>query len=206
MISTHTTIFLRLWGLAFLLALCSSQVRAGGRILEHQAALGAFNRLSHRATQTQQVASASQQQSTGLLQHPRISIIISSSSQAGSLAVASHTDRVQLLSSDASLFSRPATSTLKAHQMRKLHKARLLQSSQAARPRQQLQPILPEMLLARGYKGLAPAALRNWRQLADKLNTPGSNITIVTFGGSITGGVTCKLVGGGHLCGFQQHC
>uniref|UniRef100_A0A383WF64 SGNH hydrolase-type esterase domain-containing protein n=1 Tax=Tetradesmus obliquus TaxID=3088 RepID=A0A383WF64_TETOB len=67
-------------------------------------------------------------------------------------------------------------------------KARILQAA-AARPRQDVQqPSLPEFLLARGYKGLAPAVMRNWRRLADKLNTPGSNVTIVTFGGSITVG------------------
>ncbi|WIA34469.1 hypothetical protein OEZ86_012800 [Tetradesmus obliquus] len=30
--------------------------------------------------------------------------------------------------------------------------------------------------------------MRNWRRLADKLNTPGSNVTVVAFGGSITAG------------------
>uniref|UniRef100_A0A383WFL8 SGNH hydrolase-type esterase domain-containing protein n=1 Tax=Tetradesmus obliquus TaxID=3088 RepID=A0A383WFL8_TETOB len=59
---------------------------------------------------------------------------------------------------------------------------------QAANQQQRQQPSMPDVLLARGYKGLAPAVLRNWRRLADKLNTPGSNVTVVAFGGSITAG------------------
>jgi hypothetical protein len=39
---------------------------------------------------------------------------------------------------------------------------------------QALQPSLPEALLAKGFKGLAPAVLRNWRRLADKLGSPGA--------------------------------
>jgi hypothetical protein len=52
---------------------------------------------------------------------------------------------------------------------------------------QQLQPEILEVLQSKGFKGLAPQRLRNWHRLATKLNTPGANITIVTFGGSITG-------------------
>jgi hypothetical protein len=52
---------------------------------------------------------------------------------------------------------------------------------------QEQPPWLPESLLSRGFKGLAPAVLRNWRRLADKLGSPGSNVTVVMFGGSITG-------------------
>jgi hypothetical protein len=64
---------------------------------------------------------------------------------------------------------------------------------QALEQQRQQVPSLPEALLSRGYKGLAPAVLRNWRQLADKLNTPGSPLTVVTFGGSITGDLhTCS--------------
>ncbi|KAF6254129.1 hypothetical protein COO60DRAFT_1462864 [Scenedesmus sp. NREL 46B-D3] len=43
-------------------------------------------------------------------------------------------------------------------------------------------------LMALGYKGLDVASLRNWHLLARKLSTPGSTVTIVTFGGSLTAG------------------
>jgi hypothetical protein len=43
-------------------------------------------------------------------------------------------------------------------------------------------------VLALGHKGLEPETLRNWHLLARKLSTPGANVTIVAFGGSITAG------------------
>jgi hypothetical protein len=46
----------------------------------------------------------------------------------------------------------------------------------------------PRSVLARGYKGVEVDALRNWHLLARKLSTPGTNVTIVAFGGSITAG------------------
>jgi hypothetical protein len=67
---------------------------------------------------------------------------------------------------------------------------RTLQAWQRQQQQQQQQrvqvPRAPEWLLAKGFKGLAPPVLKNWRRFADKVNTPGSNITLVTFGGSIT--------------------
>jgi hypothetical protein len=44
----------------------------------------------------------------------------------------------------------------------------------------------PQSVLAAGHKGLDSAALRNWHLLARKLAAPGSNITLVAFGGSLT--------------------
>jgi hypothetical protein len=52
---------------------------------------------------------------------------------------------------------------------------------------QQVDPEILKVLQAKGFKGLAPARLRNWHRLAIKINTPGAIITVVTFGGSITG-------------------
>jgi hypothetical protein len=46
----------------------------------------------------------------------------------------------------------------------------------------------PQSVLALGHKGLDPAALRNWHVLARKLTTPGANVTIITFGESLTTG------------------
>jgi hypothetical protein len=43
-------------------------------------------------------------------------------------------------------------------------------------------------VLALGYKGLEADTLRNWHLLARKLATPGSKVTIVTFGASLTVG------------------
>jgi hypothetical protein len=83
-----------------------------------------------------------------------------------------------------------------AHVAKQLHSAswqpaaahsNILQAVRENSTLQEQLPRAPEALLSRGYKGLAPAVLRNWRQLADKLNTPWSNVTVVTFGGSITG-------------------
>lgn len=84
-----------------------------------------------------------------------------------------------------------------AHVAKQLHSAswqpaaahsNILQAVRENSTLQEQLPRAPEALLSRGYKGLAPAVLRNWRQLADKLNTPWSNVTVVTFGGSITAG------------------
>uniref|UniRef100_A0A383VXF2 SGNH hydrolase-type esterase domain-containing protein n=1 Tax=Tetradesmus obliquus TaxID=3088 RepID=A0A383VXF2_TETOB len=44
----------------------------------------------------------------------------------------------------------------------------------------------PRPVLALGYQGLEPDTLRNWHHLARTLATPGANVTIVTFGGSLT--------------------
>jgi hypothetical protein len=65
--------------------------------------------------------------------------------------------------------------------------SRMLQAQQ--QQQQQQLPRAPEWLLAKGFKSLAPSVLRNWCRFADKVNTPGSNVTLVTFGGSITGAV-----------------
>jgi hypothetical protein len=74
----------------------------------------------------------------------------------------------------------------------------LQQQQQVAAPTADLQQVLQAMLavpiatplsvLARGYKGVDPGALRNWHLLARKLGTPGANVTIVAFGGSLTAG------------------
>jgi hypothetical protein len=46
----------------------------------------------------------------------------------------------------------------------------------------------PHSVLALGYKGLEADTLRNWHLLARKLGTQTENITVVTFGGSLTAG------------------
>jgi hypothetical protein len=46
----------------------------------------------------------------------------------------------------------------------------------------------PRSVLALGYKGLEADTLRNWHMLARKLSTEGENVTIVTYGGSLTAG------------------
>jgi hypothetical protein len=46
----------------------------------------------------------------------------------------------------------------------------------------------PQSVLARGYNGLDAGSLRNWHLLARKLSTPGANVTVAVFGGSVTVG------------------
>jgi hypothetical protein len=48
--------------------------------------------------------------------------------------------------------------------------------------------VTPRSVLALGYKGLEADTLRNWHMLARKLSTEGENVTIVTYGGSLTAG------------------
>lgn len=50
----------------------------------------------------------------------------------------------------------------------------------------------PRSVLALGYKGLEADTLRNWHHLSRKLATPGSNVTVVSFGGSLTAGYIAK--------------
>uniref|UniRef100_A0A383WL49 SGNH hydrolase-type esterase domain-containing protein n=1 Tax=Tetradesmus obliquus TaxID=3088 RepID=A0A383WL49_TETOB len=50
----------------------------------------------------------------------------------------------------------------------------------------------PRSVLALGYKGLEADTLRNWHHLASKLATPGANVTVVSFGGSLTAGYIAK--------------
>jgi hypothetical protein len=52
----------------------------------------------------------------------------------------------------------------------------------------QAQLSTPENILALGYKPLASLALRNWRRLARRLSTPGTNITVAAFGSQVTMG------------------
>jgi hypothetical protein len=46
----------------------------------------------------------------------------------------------------------------------------------------------PAAILQLGHKGLEAHKLRNWHLLARKLSRPGADVTIVTFGGSLTAG------------------
>jgi hypothetical protein len=46
----------------------------------------------------------------------------------------------------------------------------------------------PAAILQLGYKGLEAHTLRNWHLLARKLSRTGADVTIVTFGGSLTAG------------------
>jgi hypothetical protein len=48
--------------------------------------------------------------------------------------------------------------------------------------------VTPHSVLAPGSKLLEAGSLRNWHLLARKLSTPGANVTIVVFGGSVTVG------------------
>jgi hypothetical protein len=50
----------------------------------------------------------------------------------------------------------------------------------------------PAAVLELGYKGLEAHTLRNWHLLASKISRLDSNVTIVTFGGSLTLGYLAR--------------
>jgi hypothetical protein len=49
----------------------------------------------------------------------------------------------------------------------------------------------PDWLLAEGIKGSLSSS-RNWARLAARLSSPGANITVAAFGGSVTAGYKLK--------------
>uniref|UniRef100_A0A383VWE2 SGNH hydrolase-type esterase domain-containing protein n=1 Tax=Tetradesmus obliquus TaxID=3088 RepID=A0A383VWE2_TETOB len=82
---------------------------------------------------------------------------------------------------------------LQAHRpARHLHQATpsadSLQLQQAQQRMMAVPFATPRSVLALGHKGLEADTLRNWHLLARKLATPGENVTVVAFGGSVTAG------------------